>query len=299
MKLIEASYEILPSHGYTLPDIYKDIERAGRTCYKSENKITEDSAEPFVKMIMERKHTAVLEQGTVYLYFPYLFYNNTVLKYEHNPYSKVEFNSNIIRGENGEKKCIPLEYGYAGYYITTNYRVIIENHWESDLTFICEPTEYHQKRISVRFICSRAIANELVRHRVFSYCQESSRYCNYSKEKFGANITYIIPYWINKDLIKDDTFNGDVFQDTENKELIKLGRFKASLKQCEYDYLELIKNGCSAQEAREVLPLCTKTEIVMTGYEKDWVKFFELRTSVAAHPDMRNLVTPLKEELHL
>ena len=248
---------------------------------------------------MERKHTAVLEQGTVYLYFPYLFYNNTVLKYEHNPYSKVEFNSNIIREENGEKKCIPLEYGYAGYYITTNYRVIIENHWESDLTFICEPTEYHQKRISVRFICSRAIANELVRHRVFSYCQESSRYCNYSKEKFGANITYIIPYWINKDLIKDNDFSGDVFQDTENKELVKLGRFKASLKQCEYDYLELIKNGCSAQEAREVLPLCTKTEIVMTGYEKDWVKFFELRTSVAAHPDMRNLVTPLKEELHL
>lgn len=168
MKLIEASYEILPSHGYTLSDIYKDIERAGRTCYKSENKITEDSAEPFVKMIMERKHTAVLEQGTVYLYFPYLLYNNTVLKYEHNPYSKVEFNSNIIRRENGEKKCIPLEYGYAGYYITTNYRVIIENHWESDLTFICEPTEYHQKRISVRFICSRAIANELVRHRTIN-----------------------------------------------------------------------------------------------------------------------------------
>ena len=236
MKLIEASYEILPSHGHTLPDIYKDIERAGRTCYKSENKITEDSAEPFVKMIMERKHTAVLEQGTVYLYFPYLLYNNTVLKYKNNPYSKVEFNSNIIWGENGEKKCIPLEYGYAGYYITTNYRVIIENHWESDLTFICEPTEYHQKRISVRFICSRAIANELVRHRVFSYCQESSRYCNYSKEKFGANITYIIPYWINKDLIKDNDFSGDVFQDTENKELVKLGRFKASLKQCEYDY---------------------------------------------------------------
>ena len=168
MKLIEASYEILPSHGHTLPDIYKDIERAGRTCYKSENKITEDSAEPFVKMIMERKHTAVLEQGTVYLYFPYLFYNNTVLKYEHNPYSKVEFNSNIIWGENGEKKHIPLGYGYAGYYITTNYRVIIENHWESDLTFICEPTEYHQKRISVRFICSRAIANELVRHRTIN-----------------------------------------------------------------------------------------------------------------------------------
>lgn len=299
MKLIEASYEVLPSHGYTLPDIYKDIERAARTCYKSESKTTENSAEPFVNMIIERGHTAVLEQGTIYLYLPYVHYSARVIKYQTNPYSRVNYNSNVVINKEGEKECLPLAYGYAGYYITTNYRVIKQNHWEEDLEYLCEPCKYHSKRISVRFICSRAIANELVRHRVFSYCQESSRYCNYSKEKFGANITYIIPYWINKDLIKDKDFNGDVFQDTENKELVKLGRFKASLKQCEYDYLELIKNGCSAQEAREVLPLCTKTELVMTGFEEDWKQFFELRTSVAAHPDMRNLVTPLKEELHL
>ena len=289
MKLIEASYEILPSHGYTLPDIYKDIERAGRHCYKSLDKITENSAKEFVDRIIKLGHGSVLEHGTVYLAMPM----ETMLpieangwgKYTKNPYSR------------GFKVCIVN--GQERVAITTNLRVLVENNWLDDLQYICEPTEFHERRICVKFICSRAIANELVRHRVFSFSQESSRYCNYSREKFGANITYIIPYWINKDLIKDDTFNGDVFQDTENKELIKLGRFKASLKQCEYDYLELIKNGCSAQEAREVLPLCTKTEIVMTGYEKDWIKFFELRTSVAAHPDMRNLVTPLKEELHL
>ena len=289
MKLIEASYEILPSHGYTLPDIYKDIERAGRTCYKSENKITENSAKEFVDRIIKLGHGSVLEHGTVYLAMPM----ETMLpieangwgKYTKNPYSK------------GFKVCIVD--GQERVAITTNLRVLIQNNWLDDLQYICEPTEFHERRICVKFICSRAIANELVRHRVFSFSQESSRYCNYSREKFGANITYIIPYWIDENLINDCQFNGDVFQDTDNKDLIKVGRFKASLKQCEYDYLELIRNGCSAQEAREVLPLCTKTEIVMTGYEKDWVKFFELRTSVAAHPDMRNLVTPLKEELHL
>ena len=289
MKLIEASYEILPSHGHTLPDIYKDIERAGRICYKSENKITENSAKEFVDRIIKLGHGSVLEHGTVYLAMPM----ETMLPIEANGWGKYTKNSY----SRGFKVCIVN--GQERVAITTNLRVLIENNWLDDLQYICEPTEFHEKRICVKFICSRAIANELVRHRVFSFSQESSRYCNYSKEKFGANITYIIPYWINKDLIKDNDFSGDVFQDTENKELIKLGRFKASLKQCEYDYLELIKNGCSAQEAREVLPLCTKTEIVMTGYEKDWVKFFELRTSVAAHPDMRNLVTPLKEELHL
>ena len=289
MKLIEASYEILPSHGYTLSDIYKDIERAGRTCYKSENKITENSAKEFVDKIIKLGHGSVLEQGTVYLAMPM----ETMLPIEANGWGKYTKN----HYSRGFKVCIVN--GQERVAITTNLRVLIENNWLDDLQYICEPTEFHERRICVKFICSRAIANELVRHRVFSFSQESSRYCNYSKERFGANITYIIPYWIDENLINDCQFNGDVFQDTDNKDLIKVGRFKASLKQCEYDYLELIKNGCSAQEAREVLPLCTKTEIVMTGYEKDWVKFFELRTSVAAHPDMRNLVTPLKEELHL
>ena len=289
MKLIEASYEILPSHGHTLPDIYKDIERAGRICYKSENKITENSAKEFVDRIIKLGHGSVLEHGTVYLAMPV----ETMLPIEANGWGKYTKNSY----SRGFKVCIVN--GQERVAITTNLRVLIENNWLDDLQYICEPTEFHERRTCVKFICSRAIANELVRHRVFSFSQESSRYCNYSREKFGANITYIIPYWVDENLINDCQFNGDVFQDTDNKDLIKVGRFKASLKQCEYDYLELIKNGCSAQEAREVLPLCTKTEIVMTGYEKDGVKFFELRTSVAAHPDMRNLVTPLKEELHL
>lgn len=288
MKLIKPSF-LIKEQESGLEGIYKQIEWAGRHCYKSLDKITENSAKEFVDRIIKLGHGSVLEHGTVYLAMPM----ETMLpieangwgKYTKNPYSR------------GFKVCIVN--GQERVAITTNLRVLIENNWLDDLQYICEPTKFHERRICVKFICSRAIANELVRHRIFSFCQESSRYCNYSKEKFGANITYIIPYWINKDLIKDNDFNGDVFQDTDNKDLIKVGRFKASLKQCEYDYLELIRNGCSAQEAREVLPLCTKTELVMTGFEEDWVKFFELRTSNAAHPDMRNLVTPLKEELHL
>ena len=286
MKLIKQSFEILDQQ-YSLDGIYKIIEQAGRVCYKSEDKITENSAKEFVDRIIKLGHGSVLEHGTVYLAMPM----ETMLpigangwgKYTKNPYSK-GFKVCIV---NGEKRVA----------ITTNLRVLVENNWLDDLQYICEPTEFHERRICVKFICSRAIANELVRHRVFSFSQESSRYCNYSKERFGANITYIIPYWIDENLINDCQFNGDVFQDTDNKDLIKVGRFKASLKQCEYDYLELIRNGCSAQEAREVLPLCTKTELVMTGFEKDWKQLFELRTSNAAHPDMRNLIIPLKEKL--
>ena len=286
MKLIKQSFEILDQQ-CGLEGIYKQIERAGRTCYKSEDKITEDSAKEFVDRMIKSGHGAMLEHGTVYLAMP----TETMIpieangwgKYTKNPYSR------------GFKVCIVN--GQERVAITTNLRVLVENNWLDDLQYICEPTEFHERRICVKFICSRAIANELVRHRVFSFSQESSRYCNYSKERFGANITYIIPYWIDENLINDCQFNGDVFQDTDNKDLIKVGRFKASLKQCEYDYLELIRNGCSAQEAREVLPLCTKTELVMTGFEKDWKQLFELRTSNAAHPDMRNLIIPLKEKL--
>ena len=151
MKLIEQSYEICKTHGYTLQDIYKDIERAARVSYKSEDKITEDSAEEMVKRLINMKHYSPLEFGTVYLKFPNTSLSEVdVEKYETNHFSAVTITKDSTR------------------YVTTNYRVIIENHWESDLTFICEPTEYHQKRISVRFICSRAIANELVRHRTIN-----------------------------------------------------------------------------------------------------------------------------------
>ena len=127
--------------------------------------------------MIDSKHGAMLEHGTVYLLasisdpIDYAFYDT-------NPYSKC-----IIYGGN--------------YYITTNYRVLVENEKLDDLKYICQlPTIWHELRVSVRFICSRAITHELVRHRVFSFGQESQRYCAYNKDKFGNQITFIIPQWI-------------------------------------------------------------------------------------------------------
>lgn len=170
MKLIKPSFEIIKQ----LPGeegIYKQIELAGRVCWKSENKITEDSYKNFIEMLKSRQHLSVLEHGTVYLQSLGVFLdpedtdvaygNYFVSHYIHNPYSKV--------------KIIHDEEWKANVYITTNYRVLVENNWLSDLRYLCKPTEHHQKRITVRFILDRAIANEFVRHRVFSFAQESTR----------------------------------------------------------------------------------------------------------------------------
>ncbi len=264
MKIINSSVEIIPQEP-GLKGVYKQIEIAGRTSYKSENRITEDSADKFVNMLIERGHTAPLEQGTIYLYFPWVSHEE---KYENNPYSKVT----IIRGL-GE----PLGYGNGGVYITTNARVIQQNGWQDDLQYICKPCKYHEKRITVRFTCSRSISLELIRHRAFSFVQESQRYCNYTKEdKFGSEITFIKPFWYKED------GTDELFID--------------SCKGAERCYFTLISEGCTPQEAREVLPNSCKTEVVMTGFVSDWIEFFKLRCDKSAHPDMQKLANSLKLE---
>lgn len=153
MKLVKSKFEILDPIGYTIDDIYKSIELAGRTCYLSYDKITDDSAKKFVDMLGTRHHYSVYEQGTIYLTitYPRKTWNTKVVdKYYINPYSTV----------NGRSDDFDLYY-----YITTNYRVLVEQGWLDDLKYICEPTEYHEKRISVKWLCSRSIANEFVRHK--------------------------------------------------------------------------------------------------------------------------------------
>lgn len=165
MKLIKPSFQILNSTGYTIKDIYKSIELASRTCYKSENLITEDSAEKFVNMIKDRQHCAMLEHGTIYLAMPM----ETMLPIEANgwgKYSKTPYSKGFKVCEvNGESRVA----------VTTNYRVLYENNWLDDLQYLCEPTEYHERRLSVRFICDRGVSHEFIRHRVFSFAQESTR----------------------------------------------------------------------------------------------------------------------------
>jgi thymidylate synthase (FAD) len=190
MKIIEPQV-IIESH-VDGDYILKQIEKAGRTAYKSEDKITEDSAKDFVNMIRKRGHLSVIE---------------------------------------------------------------------------------HQF-VTVRVICDRGVSHEIVRHRLASYTQESTRYCNYTKGKFGSEITVIKPCFWN-----------------ENDE--KVNVWKQTIEQIEIAYNKLIDLGATPQEARSILPNSLKTEIVMTMNLREWIHFFTLRTSKAAHPQMREIAIPL------
>lgn len=270
MKLIESSVQIIKEK-----DPYKMIELAGRTCYKSEDKITEDSAKEFVDRMIKLGHGAMLEHGTIYLaclVFDGDVDNNNNLtpnhrfyKYQSNKYSKVKVAQYAWSGE--DVACV-----------TTNLRVLVENNWLDDLkTYRCEPTRYHEKRITAKFICDRGVSHEFVRHRVFSFAQESTRYCNYSKDKFGNEITFIKPTWWHE-------------LGTTHKQ-----DFEIFLEHCEEQYLEFMDQGWKPQQARQVLPNATKTELVMTGFESDWEHFLSLRTSKNAHPDAKKLADELRE----
>ena len=293
MKLINSKVEILEPTGYTIDDIYKQIEIAGRTCYKSEDKITPTSAKEFVDRMIKSGHGAMLEHGTVYLDVPNSAGNyNLVPFFASNPYSKV-----VIKPLNDR----------VHNYITTNFRVIVENFAEEYipdvLQYICEPTEFHEKRISVRWTCDRGVSHEFVRHRVFSFAQESTRYCNYSKDKFGNELTFIIPTWLTLPESNYIYCDGDWVD--INKQVIQISEdeanahsFLVTLDCSEYQYTQLINNGWKPQQARQILPNALKTELVMTGFESDWKHFFELRRDAAAHPDARKLALELYNKLY-
>ena len=287
MKLINSKVEILEPTGYTIDDIYKQIEIAGRTCYKSEDKITPTSAKEFVDRMIKSGHGAMLEHGTVYLTIPTK--NRNSEKYKRNHYSAVNIVS--VDGINGRT------------FVTTNYRVLVENEWLDDLKYICEPTVFHEKRISVRWTCDRGVSHEFVRHRVFSFAQESTRYCNYSKDKFGNELTFIIPTWLTLPESNYIYCDGDWVD--INKQVIQISEdeanahsFLVTLDCSEYQYTQLINNGWKPQQARQILPNALKTELVMTGFESDWKHFFELRCDTAAHLDARKLALELYNKLY-
>lgn len=285
MRLIKPSFEIIEQQPGIL-GLYKQIELAGRTCYRSEDKITLDSAKGFVDRMIKSGHGAILEHGTVYLLIPQLndvcACNPFHTPFEHNKYSKEV----IIRDENKNKYAV----------VSTNMRVIIENNLENYLQFICEPTEFHEKRVCVRFTCDRGILAEFTRHRTFSFAAESTRYCNYSKNKFGNELTFIIPTWM--DTIKDgDTFSYDThIEEWQKSEDANTSNFLQSIAWAEKNYLTLIHNGWKPQQARAVLPNSLKTELVMTGFVSDWIHFFKLRDAGSAHPQAQELAKPLHEE---
>lgn len=298
MKLIKPGFVIIKQEP-GLDGLYKQIELAGRTCYKSEDKITIDSAKGFVDRMIKSGHGAMLEHGTIYLKVPNgrMFrdgaFGNFNEVFTDNLYYRMRSNDGTI-------------------YITTNYRYIIENHLEHWLEYLCEPTEYHEKRYTVKFTCDRGVTHEFVRHRVFSFAQESTRYCNYSKDKFGSEVTFILPPWLDENnpnlykcwqaaddwgeclpeyyyKITDIGAKDGMYVDTHQA-------FATALFHAEKLYFSLLENGWKAQEARAVLPNAVKAELVMTGFASDWKHFFELRDAASAHPQARELAEPLHKE---
>ena len=342
MKIIKSSVKIL-DNDWSVKGIFRAVERAGRTCYKSlgtryfrlveepENSLKsnlikraqndsrvvckkgadfdpayyisipnkfindystieqfdeenfEDSpyyenltAEDFVNRLIESKHGAMLEHGTVYMQIDSFLdipeddkLDKKVHQYDSNRFTKVN--------------SMYIGQGCWRSYITTNLRVLVENNWLDDLKYVCKPTEYHAKKITAKFICDRGVSHEIVRHRGsygMSYAQESTRYCNYSKSKFGQELTFIEPAW--------EFPSSDIINIKE--------RFEAILGEAEANYMELITLGFKPQEARAVLPNALKTEIVVTAFIDDWKHFFELRCDSAAHPDIRKLALDLQKQ---
>jgi len=310
MKFIDSSYTILKQNE-GLKGIYEQIERAGRTCYKSENKIEEGSAENFTQRMIISGHTAMLEHGTVYLKIShesplsdpnYLKALDAVAFYKNNKYSVCKEHTD--------------DHFHIDHYITTNYRVIVENHRENDIVFLCEPTEFHEKRITVKFIIDRATSQSMCRHRVFSFAQESTRYCNYSKDKFNNELVYIIPRWMYNLRDRLSTYVDSLDKSSNEWMLEETGEQMVRTLTCKdrsaSAYWDLCKDAedtymfltdseesekLKAEDARGVLPLDIKTEIVMTGTLSQWESLFKLRVDTHAQPNIRYIMTKLKEEL--
>ena len=255
MKIIEPAVEII-----TEQNPLKRIELCGRVCYKSEDKITDYSAYTFVKNIISRGHTSVLEHARIVV--------NSI--HELNKFfHKLSDSCLFGKGDLTLRQASSRVRMYQEEQITLNardYLLFFPNIDAAALIRHKNADDY----MTVRFICDRAIANELVRHRVFSFSQESTRYVNY---KNGIEFIRPVPF--------------DWAQDCEDK------RFCAWEEVCrtaEVYYKELVENGCSPQEARNVLPLSTKTELIMTGTHKQWEDMLKLRLNRAAHPQMQYLM---------
>lgn len=255
MKVIGQSFEILEQTP-SFEGMLKHIELCGRVSYKSEENITEGSAAKFVDNLIANGHTSVLEHGTVYIKREYV---NTL-----GPYDSLRVINDIP-------------------YVITNWRRVIQSELKNLVPYF---EFYNGDRITVKFITNRAVANEFVRHRIFSFTQESTRYCNYNREKFGSQLTIIRPHWFSQD------YTGESVNGLTQEE----ARWDKIMYEIEFNYNWLIKHGARTQDIRGILPLDLKTELIMTGTINQWQQFFKLRCASGAHPQARELANALKEE---
>jgi len=342
MHIIKPQYEIIEQNtDDLLIDMFKHIEICGRTCYKSEDKINDTSYEKFIKMLENANHGAMLEHGTVYLTIPlgtpmddlqYMWKHDIVSFFSKNKYSVVK-EKTINETVDVEIKGYGMRTQASAhfYYITTNWRVIFENkdkflvkylnnyHFDKEtvkdsvLQWMTKPTEEHEKRYTVRFTYHLAVARDINRHRVQSIGEESTRYCNYSKEKFGKELNIIEPIWFTddeKEIIHNEKEHMS-FQ--EMCALISKGTDFPAMEQvdywmfaniaCEYAYMmnttKFGEKNWTAQKGSLILPLDTKTESVHTAFASDWCHFFNLRalgTTGSPRPSAKEVAWPLMEE---
>lgn len=293
MKVIEPKAEIW-EQPKGIEGIYKQIERAGRVCYKSEDHTTEDSAKPFVERMIASKHYAMLEHGTVYLTIPHNDKTELLIDELH----ENRFTHEALRFTNDGR-----------YYIfSTNLRVLIEKDmWDICKPYVCDFDEGFfsgDRRVTVHFTTQIAVSREANRHRVNSMAEQSTRYCNYSKDKFDGSLTISVPEWIGSSKHYEDyRLDRDMFMELADAvydgTATSVENWVFANIVTERAYMNLIKNGRSPQEARVVLPLDTNTELVHTAFVSDWLHFFDLRAlnkTGKAHPDMIKVAKPLYEE---
>lgn len=307
MELITPHFEIW-QQGTTLEDMWKHITRCTRVCYQSTPKENGETDEEFVKRVILRNepwnsdanHLAMLEHGTVYLQYECKWVGDDfVEKYTVNPYSEVTYINTDNYTSDGWKTNI--------FYITTNFRVIVENNWFTDLDYICAPTEHHVKRVTVSFTTNIGVTREFNRHRVDSPSEESTRFCNYNKRNDGQ-IKIGLPAWLlddeNMGYIEhhaDDELHSyctDI-ADGDDTDWCDIDYYLFALSCAEYCYNNLISKGWKPQQAREVLPLATKSQLIHTAFVDDWKHFFKLRAdgvSGPPHPNAELLAKPLKDK---
>lgn len=280
-----------------IPGMLEKIEAAARTCYRSEGYTKYDesgnsttAAEFVPKIVKTFKHESVAEHGTVYLIDKQLLNTRPagewwVRKYMMNEYSRVVKVSGEI---------------YDYFYITTNYRVLVENGWEDDLKYWSEPTPNHIQRYTVRLFTDRGVSAESNRHRANSPTERSTRYVNYGHDNA---ITICVPEEIDEaDVSKsvnewggtDSAFkNMCAHIATDREDLFnEIDTYLFANMACEWSYLRLLKMGWKPQQARRILPMDVQTELVVTAYPDQWAKYFGWRFygfTGTPHPDMKYL----------
>lgn len=311
MKIIEPSAAILAAPN-TPDELLKHIERCGRVCYKSEDKITEDSAEKFIGGIIKRGHEAVLEHGDFCFsmsrgLWEWIEYKARVMELHGRKCylrtTKPGFEDCQLWLVSGNARAwrdfLKFTYTQIGWLpvhfksFIKQYKVIFPElqsatylepgvEWNTkfeqiaDYSALTKTERRVHQTVTGLFICDRGVSHEIVRHRPASYCQESTRYCNYSKDGFGSEITVVEPPFF-------DGANYLAWLD--------------AMVEAEAAYLSLLSGGATPQEARSVLPNSLKTEVVMTANLNEWLHFFKLRTAAAAHPQMRQVAVMLNDEM--